>query len=93
MSTGNALVGKTQCRRSCPKPSSHLAVIGNGLLVFVDYVLGAEAVLGPSDLGTGVRIDAVGSEGPCRQRERKQPFALPFLFPHYFQEERAGDEA
>lgn len=63
------------------KPSSHLAVIGNGLFVLVDYVLGAETVLGPSDLSTGVGIYAIGGEGTCGQREKKQSFAFLFLGP------------
>lgn len=60
-------------------PSSHLAVIGDGLFVFVNYVLGAEAVLGPSDLRAGVRIYAVSGESTCGQRKRKQSLAVSFL--------------
>lgn len=78
MSTGNLLIGKTRGAKAA-KPSSHLAVIGDGLFVFVNYILGAEAVLGPSDLRAGVRIYAVGGESTCRQRKRKQSFAFSFL--------------
>lgn len=65
MSTGNLLIRKTREAKAAD-PSSHLAVIGDGLFVFVNDVLGAEAVLGPSDLSAGVRIYAVGGESTCR---------------------------
>lgn len=92
MSTGNFLIGKTQWYKHCTKPSIHLAVIGNGLFVFVNYVLGAEAVLGTSNLSTGVRIYAIGGESTCRQRKRKQSFASSFLSPHHFKEECVGNK-
>lgn len=51
---------------------NHLAVIGNGLLVFVNYVFRAKAVLSPPNLSAGIWIDAISGEGTCKPRERKE---------------------
>lgn len=45
----------------------YLSVGGDGLFVFLNDVLGTQAVLCPSDLGAGVGADAVGREGACAQ--------------------------
>lgn len=54
------------------KQSNHLAVTGNGLLVFLNYVLGTKTVLSTSDFGTGVGIYAVGGESACKPRGREE---------------------
>ena len=50
----------------------HLAVVGDGLLVLLNDVLGAQAVLRPSNLRAGVGVDAVGSERTCIPRGRQE---------------------
>ena len=50
----------------------YLAIVGDGLFVFLNNVLWAQAVLGSSNLGAGVRADTVGREGTCiRQGEQR----------------------
>lgn len=46
----------------------YLPVVGDGLFVFLDDVLGAQAVLRSPDLRAGVGTDAVGREGPCAHK-------------------------
>lgn len=48
----------------------YLSIGGDGLFVFLNDVLGTQAVLCPSDLGAGVGADAVGREGACAHEER-----------------------
>lgn len=61
-----------QLREGFTRQSNHLAVIGNGLLVLLDYVLGTKTVLSTSDFGTGVGIYAVGGESTCKPRGREE---------------------
>lgn len=70
-------------RRLAGAPGAHLAVVGDGLLVLVDDVLGAQAVLGASDLSAGVGVYAVGGEGTCTPREGKERiFGFSVSFPY-----------
>lgn len=55
-----------------PGGRRHLAVVGDGLLVLLNDVLGAQAVLRPSNLRAGVGVDAVGSERTCIPRGRQE---------------------
>lgn len=45
----------------------YLSIVGDGLFVFLDDVLGTQAVLGSSDLSAGVCTDAIGREGTYAQ--------------------------
>ena len=56
--------------RACGR--HHLAVVGDGLLVLLNDVLGAQAVLRPSNLRAGVCVDAVGSERTCTPGGRQE---------------------
>lgn len=48
----------------------YLSIGGDGLFIFLNDILGTQAVLCPSDLSAGVGADAVGREGACAQEER-----------------------
>lgn len=49
----------------------YLAVVGDGLFVFIDNVLLTQAVLRSSDLGAGVGADAIGCESPYAHKKKK----------------------
>lgn len=54
------------------KQQGHLAIVGDGLLILVDYVFGAKTVLRTSNFSAGVRIYAIGGEGTCKPTGRKE---------------------
>lgn len=62
------LIQTTQLREQ----KGHLAVVGDGLLILVNYVFGAKAVLRTSNFSAGVRIYAIGGEGTCKPTGRKE---------------------
>lgn len=62
---------KEDPREGAGEQRGHLAVAGDGLLVSVHDVFGAEAVLRASDLSAGVGVYPVGGQGACERRGRK----------------------
>lgn len=83
--------GKAPPQYGCWQP--HLAVTGNGLLIFVDDVLGTQAALGTPDLSTGVCIDAIGSEGAWDRKRRNSGSCACVRGQHRTRGQRGGQSS